>query len=374
MRENQKNETSVLTGNSLEKFFTEDSPENNAQQEPKEETGSSLENMFDAQGQVVKTTKEAQKETPSQEEVVAPQKNSYYYDNVISDFLEDGEWEDMVIETEVDGEVVETPLSELKNVDKETFQEIKKHFKQLKDEEFKENYISVEGLDETTKRMVELKKKGGDISSLIQAEVQHVHPLKGIDLEDERVQEAIVRQKLSASGQLSQATIENEIKTLKANLELDKKSNEIVQEINTNFNRFVETEAKRQEEELEAQRQQQKEFRKTLSETIKNFNIQEEKVVKALLDASTKYDSNGLSDVDKAFFEAKQNPELFTKIAFLLTNEELFDKHMGIKIKNKATLGEVKKILNLRKKSSTEQPKVEKKKSGLESFFNDNQQ
>ncbi len=367
MKENQKNETSVLTGNSLEAFFTEESPEKNSEQVSTEETAG-LDDIFN----VKKQTENPPEKPPVQEETITPQSNSYYYDNVISDFLEEGEWEDMVIETEVDGEVVETPLSELKNVDKETFQEIKKHFKQLKDEEFKEKYISVEGLDETTKRMVELKKKGGDISSLIQAEAQHVHPLKGVDLEDERVQEAIVRQKLSASGQLSQATIENEIKTLKANLELDKKSNEIVEEINTNFNRFVEAEAKRQESEIEAQKQQQKEFRKTLSETIKNLDIKEEKVVKSLLDASTKYDSNGLSDVDKAFFEAKQNPELFTKIAFLLTNEELFDKHMGVKIKNKATLGEVKKILNLRKKSSTEQTQIKKKEKGLESFFNDN--
>lgn len=370
MKENQKNETSVLSGNSLEAFFTEDKPEVTTEDLQDQKIDS--DDLFD-----VGKKEEKKEELPPQEksetqisEELAP--NTYYYDNVINDFLEEGDWEDMVIETEVDGEVVETPLSELKNVDKDTFLEIKKHFKQLKDEEFKEKYISVEGLDETTKKMVELKQKGGDISSLIQAEVQYVHPLKGYDLEDERVQEELVRQKLSASGQLSQDTIENEIKTLKANLELDKKANDIIEEVNTNFDNFVKAEAKKQEEQLELQKQQQKEFRKTLAESLKGLDIKEEKIVKNLLDASTKYDSNGLSDVDKAFFEAKENPELFSKIAFLLTNEELFDKHMGVKIKNKANLDTVKKVLSLKKRSTTEKKEIKKKEEGLGAFFDNN--
>lgn len=368
MEKNQKNETSVLTGNSLEAFFTGVSPESNT--EVIKDSQSEIDGIFDNKQKETNSPKEEDlKKDIKKEEVQLPQSNTYYYDNVVNDFLEEGEWEDMVIESEVEGEIVETPLSELKNIDKDTFLEIKKHFKQLKEEEFKENYISVEGLDDTTKRMVELKKKGGDISSLIEAEIRHVHPLKGYDLEDERVQEAIVRQKLNASGQLSQATIESEIKTLKENLELDKKANEVVEEINTNFNNFVEAEAKKQEAELELQKQKQKEFRKKLSETINGFDIKEDKIVKSLLDASTKYDSNGLSDVDKAFFEAKENPQLFTKIAFLLTNEELFDKHMGVKIKNKANLDTVKKVLSLKKRSSSEQKEIQKDKKGLESFF-----
>lgn len=374
-KENQKNESTVLSGNSLEAFFTEDAKPDK-QEIPKEEQNSGIEEIFDKkedkntfedfQG----TSDNIFEKTPKPEEQLKPaeQPSSYYYDNVVRDFIEEGDWEDMLVETEVDGEMVERPLSELENVDKETFNQIRSEIKRLKDEDFKEKYISVEGLDETTKKMVELKRKGGDITSLIETEAKVVHPLKNIDLEDESVHEGLVRQKLSYQG-IKSDVIERTISDYKKNLTLDKEAQEIISEINTNFDKYVEAESKKQLEEIEEQKAQQKEFRKTMSETIKGLDIKEEKVVKSLLDAATKPDETGLSDVDKAFFEAKQNPELFAKVAFLLTDSELFDKHMGVKIKNNANLESMKKVFSLKKRSNSSGAKIEKKEEGLGAFF-----
>lgn len=365
MEENKKNQTTVLEGNSLEAFFTE-APKETETLEDKNDLFNRVEPS--KQIQTEEEEEEIKQNIPPQTPPIQNQPNSYYYDNVVKDYIESGDWDDMVVETEVDGETVEKPLSEIENIDKDTFHQIRSEIKKLKDEEFNEKYISVEGLDETTKKMVELKRKGGDISSLIQAEVKHVHPLKGLDLDDEKVHEGLLRQKLTYQG-IDEDVIHQTIAKYKKDLVLDKKASEIIEEINTNFDGYVEAESQRQLKEIEATKEKQKEFRKTMSETIKGLDIKEEKIVKSLLDSATKIDSEGLSQVDKAFFEAKQNPNLFAKITFLLTDEELYDKHMGVKIKNKANLDTVKKVLSLKKRSTSEKPKTIKKEKGLDAFF-----
>ena len=146
-KENQKNESTVLSGNSLEAFFTEDAKPDKPEI-PKEEQNPGIEGIFDNkenkntsenfQGKDDNIFEKAEKA----EEPIKPaeQTSSYYYDNVVRDFIEEGDWEDMVVETEVDGEIVEKPLSELKNVDKETFNQIRSEIKRLKEEDFKEKY------------------------------------------------------------------------------------------------------------------------------------------------------------------------------------------------------------------------------------------
>ena len=82
-------------------------------------------------------------------------------DNTYLDFvkekLDSGEWEDLVIEDEDGNEV---RLSELKDIDKDTFKALEKEIKTQKDTEFKEKYVSVDGLDEVKKRLINIVKEG----------------------------------------------------------------------------------------------------------------------------------------------------------------------------------------------------------------------
>ena len=243
----------------------------------------------------------------------------------------------------------------------------------MKEEDFKSKYVNIENFDETTKKMLELKRKGGDITQLIQAEAQIVHPLKDYNLEDERVQEGLVRQKLAHLGN-EQDVIDFKINKLKKELNLDKEAEKVIKEINDSFDAYVEKESQRQLEELTAQKEKQKEFRKTMSDMFKTYDI-EDNIRKSLLDSSTKNDDNGLSDVDKAFFEAKNNPELFAQVAFLLTDREAYNKYTGIKIKNKTNLDTVQKVYSLKKRESKgADPVIKQQKGGLEALFQQQQQ
>lgn len=377
MEENQNKSTEVLSGNSLEAFFTKPKDGDN-KGEPKQpanepKAGEGNEPPVEPKGDPVEPKQPAEpKVNPLEPKAGEPTgQSSFQFETLIKDFIADGDWEDVMVTTEENGEEVEIPITELKNIDKETFDQLRQLQKELKEEEFKEKYISVENLDETTKKMIELKKSGGDISTLIEAEAQYVHPLKNYDLDDERVQEYLVRQKY-AHANYEQDYIDMKIKSMKEDLTLDKEAASIVEEINQNFDNFVEQETQRQLAEIEEAKKQQKEFRKTMSEVYKSYDLKDT-VAKNILDASTKFDSNGLSDVDKAFFEAKNNPELFAKISFLLTNEDAYNEYMGVKIKNKANLDNVKKVFSLKKRDSKTPNQPKQQKEGLGVFFDNKQ-
>ena len=214
--------------------------------------------------------------------------------------------------------------------------------------------------------MIELKKAGGDISELIKAEAQFVHPLKDLNLDDERVQEGLVRQKLMSLG-LEEDIIEFKVDKLKKNLVLDKEAEKIIEEVNTNFYNFVDQKKKEQEGQLQKIQKQQKKFKKDVTDIYRKFELKDS-VVKNLVDNISKTDEYGLSTVDRLFFDTKKdNPELFAKVSFLLSDEDKFNEFLGIKIKNDVKKDTVRTIFKLNPRTATSN--AVDKKNALEEFF-----
>ena len=166
--------TQVLENTALDNFFNEGAPTSQTivEQEPPKAT-------------VEDTT------PPAAEPQITPTTKDY--SDIVKNMIEDGDWQDAEVELEDGSKVL---LSDMKNIDVEVFRELKKQQKELSKEEFDSKYVSVEGLDETTRKMIELKKAGGDISQLIQVQAQLVDPLANLDLDNEEVQAHLVRQKL----------------------------------------------------------------------------------------------------------------------------------------------------------------------------------
>ena len=303
-------------------------------------------------------------------EVIVPEKVDNTFAKHAKFLLDKGYWEDVDIEIE-DPETGEKKSVSISDVEMtpELFEQIEESQKELKEADLKSKYVSVEGLDETTKKMIELKKAGGDLRELIQLEAQYVHPLKGLDLDDEGHQEYLVRQKLVSQG-LDNDVIDYKVHKLKTDLTLDTEAKKIYDEVDTNFQDVVEQKKQEQLAQIEAAKEDQKQFTKTIKDTYKGLNITNENLLKGLVEKATKVDEYGLTDADKLYFESKKNPELFAKVNFLLNDEKAFNEFMGVKIKNEVSKDTFRKLVTLKPKTATQKQEQSKKSSNeLDNIF-----
>lgn len=373
----EDNTTKVLEGDALAAFFNQEEGGS-----PKAEpTPTSLEDYFEegkkdpapepVEPKATETEPKAEPKKKAEPKAAEPivQKTSVYTD-LIKDYIEDGDWTDGAIEIEDEnGEVQTVNLLDLKDVTPEQFKQIKAGQKALKDEEFKSKYISVDKLDETTRKIIEIKQAGGDTRELFQMQAEMVHPLDALDLDDERVHEYLVRQKLGNNPDLDQDDIDNKISKMKSNFVLDTEARKIIDEVNNNFGLIVEQKRKEQLEAMEKNVEEQKSFKKTMTQTYKDLKLSDS-LVKNLVENTAKFDEFGLTNVDKAFFEAKKNPELFAKIAYLILDEKGFNEFQGVKIKNDVTKETIKTIFKITPKAA--KGTVAPQNGSLENYFENN--
>ncbi len=371
-----EDETKVLEGDALKDYFTkEDGGEITT-----EETPQSLEQYFEnpddkPEEKVEVPAKPAQvaaEKKPAVEKPAAVEVKTNVYTDLIKEYIEEGDWEDGAIEIEDEkGETVTVNLLDLADVTPEQFRQIKAGQKALKEEELKSKYISIEGIDENTLKIIELKKAGGDTRELFQIQGELVNPLDRLDLNDEKVHEYLVRQKLSSNPDLDQDDVDNKINKLKANFTLDAEAKKIISEVNTNFGLIIEERAKEHQAAQEKAQEEQKNFRKQMSQTYKDFKLNDN-VVKSLVDNTSKFDEYGLTNVDKAFFEAKKNPELFAKIAYLILDEKGFNEFQGVKIKNDVKKDTIKTIFKI--SPNVSKTNITKPDGSLENYFETNKE
>lgn len=292
---------------------------------------------------------ETEEEIPPTEEEPTPpattQPKTTIYADKLKDYISAGFLEDVSILMGEGEEAKETFLSELEDVDEDTYNAILVQYKEAKDKEIKEKYISREGLDERTEKYIELKKAGGDISKLIETEIQYVNPLSQFNLEDESHQEALVRQSLQAQG-LKPRVIEAQIQELKEEMSLDLEAKKIAKTINDEFDAFVDNKKQEQLAAIEAEKAEQKEFRKNMGIALKSL-IPDENISKLILDNTTKKGEYGLTNTDQLFFDAQKDPEKFAEVALLLNNREAFIKTLTAKAELKSTKKTVSTLLTI---------------------------
>ena len=368
----EKNQSQVLQNVSMDALF-DDAPPTVELTSKVEEVKLPLDNLFEEVKVDDNKTPEVKKQTEEVKTNEAPQVN--IYTDKVKEWIEEGFWEDVDIEIENEaGEKELVPITDIKDFTPELFAQIKEQQNELKKQDLDSKYVSVEGLDDRTKKMIELKKAGGDLSELIQQEVQYVNPLNGLDLDDERVQEHLIRQKYNSLG-WKPKHIEAEIEELREAMTLDLEAKKIIGEINTNFDKVVEQKREEQLNQIEEAKKSQKEFKKTMVEAFRSLDLKNDSLVKSLVEATANYDEYGLAEIDKAFFEAKSaNPELFAKVSFLLKDEKAFSEFSGVKIKNIANKEALRKVLSISPKATNLASAEPKKKltGTMDDLFDNN--
>jgi hypothetical protein len=291
----------------------------------------SVEDVNTAEPKTVEPTEAVTPQVTPEPIVEAPKAVSDYKKRIAS-YLEDGLIENFAVTVQGDNGEENVFLADLDIQDEETFKTILSNYKEAKSNEIKEKYIPVEGIDETTRQLIEIRKAGGDIQDIIKENVSAMDAwvsTKQNLTDNEQLQMNVVAWELKQKG-LSDRVIEAQIKDYADNLQLDVEAEKIVNFHLASHRQEIEQKKQSQLQKIESEKEAQKQIRKNLSTTYKEWKLPDH-LQKVLVDNSTKVDENNLTNTEKLFFEAQKNPEVLAEIAFLLNDRDGFKKWVSSK-------------------------------------------
>lgn len=279
------------------------------------------------------------------------------YLELIKDRLESGEWEDVLVEDEDGNEV---KLSELKDIDKDTFLTLEKEIKTQKDTEFKEKYVSVEGLDEVKKRLINIVKEG-DLElakALFQNPSSLEEPFKGYDNDNDDHNEDVLFWYYEKGLGHSQKEAAALVKAAKEDLTLDVKAQKIV---DYQRNQFYENLKNREKEILEEKAKEQenlKTYRKNLISELKQEGLSET-LTKKFVDVATKTDKSGNYEIDTIYDEWMSDPKKAKELIYFMLDKDNYIKKVTANVKKDVQLDNLKRIKLVQDSSKVEKQKKE---------------
>lgn len=283
-------------------------------------------------------------ETPTQHTPTEKQGN--FYSELIKKLVERGEWEDVNVNL---GEE-EVGILDLEDVDEETFFELKELQEASKKKELEENYIKADGLKDTDKQIVDILKKGGDVTQILQSKpfIDSITEIEITRREDDL--KGLIYQSMRSQG-YKENYIVQEIDSLTKSGQLDEEAQKVIDVVKSNYKNHLDATLKQIEDENNRVESERVEYRKKANEFVKSFEMKDSEK-RAVLDVATKYDKDGNLEAQKLFNKVKEdNPQLFLEVVMLLKDQKLYESFKTTKIKNKVTLDTVKKTMSLAPKS-----------------------
>jgi hypothetical protein len=293
--------------------------------------------------QDLESDKDKKKDEPKEPDtkITLDNSDSTYLD-IVKERLESGEWEDLVIEDEDGNEV---KLSEMKDIDKDTFKALEKEIKTQKDTEFKEKYVSVDGLDEVKKRLINIVKEGDlDLAkALFENPAALQEPFQGYDVDDDSHNEQVLAWYYQTALGHSPKEAQALMRAAKEDLTLDIKAQKIVE---YQRNQFYENLKNREQEIIREKANEQeriKEYRKALSSELKQEGVSET-LAKKFVDVATKTDKTGNYEIDTIYDEWMSDPKKAKELLFFMLDKDNYIKKVTSEVKKGVHLDTLKKI------------------------------
>lgn len=287
----------------------------------------------EAEDVVVKEEETTVTPQETKKEEVEEVKEPTEYKKRLDQLIEDNILENVSIEIpDEKGETQLVFLSDLSDLDEATYKTILANYKDAKDNEIKEKYISTEGLDETTKKLIEIRRAGGNIDNIVKENVSAIDQwldTKQNLTDNEQLQMNVVAWELKNKG-LSDRVIDAQIKDYVDNLQLDVEAEKIVDLHLSAHQGEIEIKKQQELQRLEDERENQKQVKKNLSGIVKSWNLPDN-LQKVIIDNSTKVDADNLTNTEKLFFNSITTAEGLAEVAFFLNNREEYKKWVSSK-------------------------------------------
>lgn len=294
-------------------------------------------------------------ENEEEEEEIPLETGDLNYKNVIQKLVAEKLW-DGIDAFEVDGEEVSF---EDMDIDEDTFVEIFKAKLEENNSSLTANKVSTEKISDFTQKLIEIESNGGNVQQALESYQTYKNPLEGLDFSKESDQQAAIYLKYQAKG-LDDKDILGLIKTYQTNGELENKAVEAKADLEGAFNKQMEAINQQAIDRKEQKKEALKNYRTTLGESLKTFELTDS-YRKKILDVASKEDKDGRFQLDVLYNEMRQDPTKSAELVLFLTNREEYLKQITENVKRESQLDTMKKIKLVNKGKSS--VKIDKNKN-----------
>jgi len=243
--------------------------------------------------------------------------SSEVYKNTLKTMF--GDSIDTLIQEDEEGNEVEVSLNELE-IDEDTFREIvKSKMEEIKEEASKDK-ISVKGISDFTRDLIDIDRNGGDINELMKVKESFSDPLDELDLTTEEGQIRAIYLRMVAGGQ-DEDTIHRLIRSYKADGELEDIALKAEQELRAAMQQQVDRAKQMAIENAEKRKALLKNYKKEIKDNLSDFELNE--VVKnKIVQLATKEDENGRFEIDRIYYSLREDPKKAARLALFLLDEQ----------------------------------------------------
>lgn len=243
-----------------------------------------------------------------------------------------------VVQT-VDDEEVETSIDEIDITD-ELFADLVQNYIDAEKEKATVDKISISEVSDLTKTLIEIDKRGGNISQVLEHKSNYLDPLDQLDLDTTEGQKKAIALYLTANGK-DQEDIDLRLRAYEQQGQLEEKATEFSDQIRRAVSDFAKQQEQAAIENEKKVKDSFKAYRKTLKSALDTTFQLNDAAKNKLVDFATKAGEGNRFEFDVALMEVRRNPELSAELALWLQDKDEYVKQ----ITNKRIIEEKKKTL-----------------------------
>lgn len=297
----------------------------------------SVDREKDKSVEIVDKSKETKTvETPDIDDLID---NKVDYKTVFKTLVSKGLLDD--IEAIEDEEGNEIPIDEVEFSEDLLTEIIQSKIEQVQ-EQASSNKVSVEGISDFTKKLIEIEKNGGDVRTALESYTKYKQPLDDLDLTREEDQERVMIMKYQAKG-LEEKEIKSLIKGLKNEGLLEDEAVKAETEIKTAFEQQLEHIKQQSEERKRKAQEALKLYKKDLSKQISEKFKVSDTYKRKLVEVATKQTEEGYP-LDNLYKEWRNNPDKAAELSLFLFDRDEYIKQITKDIEKEVNIKTFKKF------------------------------
>lgn len=263
------------------------------------------------------------------------------YKSITKALMDSGIWESADTFETPDGEV---SFDEL-DIDRDTFLQLLKYNQNKAVSDVANNSVSVDGMSEFTKSLINIEKNGGNITQALQAYQSIKEPLNSIDIESQQGQIDVVMLRLQQNGIVGEDA-KDLIESYINKGVLESKAYEFKKQLDDAFDNYIKQQEQKAIDEEKAYRESLKNYKinlKSSLKTFKEFNLSDNHI-KKLVDVATTELPNGKFEFDTMLDVMRSNPEDAAELLLFVSDKEAYLQAKTKELLNKQNVDTLKKI------------------------------
>lgn len=222
---------------------------------------------------------------------------------------------------------VETPIDDI-DITEEVFTDLIQAYIAEEAERTSKDKVSVTGLSDLTKKMIEIEKHGGNPTQVLAQQQAYIDPLDQLDLETTEGQRGAIALFLEANGK-DQEDIAARLKLYEQQGTLAEKSVEFSEKIRQYVAEYAEQQVQQAVEAEKKYKENLKGYKKTFKESLDSRFQLNDAVKNRLVDFATKPGEGNRFTFDTRLMEVRKDPQLAAELALWLEDREEYVRQIS---------------------------------------------